>query len=54
MSSIDSRNAVIIRAVDDGEEVNSPVKKQSFWESFKSFFVMRHNFLRHPFQISQK
>ena len=53
-SSIDSRNGVIIRAVDDGEEVNSPVKKLTFWESFKSFFVARHKFLRHPFQISQK
>jgi hypothetical protein len=45
MSSTDSRNGVIIRAVDDGEEVNSPVKKLTFWENLKIFFVDQRNFL---------
>jgi len=54
MSSTDSRNGVIIRAVDDGEEVNSPVKKLTFWESLKIFFVDQRNFLIRQLDSSQK
>jgi hypothetical protein len=53
-SSIDSRNGVIIRAVDDGEEVNSPMKKLTFWESLKIFFVDQRNFLLRQLDSSQK
>jgi hypothetical protein len=54
MSSIDSRNGVIIRAVDDGEEVNSPMKKLTFWESLKIFFADQRNFLLRQLDSSQK